>query len=322
MDALLLVVSLSLVTIGAELLVRGAVALALRLGLSALFVGLTIVGFGTSSPELASSLTATARGSIDVSVGNVVGSNLFNVAVILGLTSLLRPIAVQFRAVKRDLFVAIGAACVPFLAVFGGGTIGQVGGAVLITLLVLYLVSSYWTARASAQDVEAVAHAQVESTVGTTDSARHANWLSLGLVVSGLLLLVVGSRIFVSSAIELATAAGVSELVIGLTIVSAGTSLPELVTSLVAARRGNADIAIGNVLGSNIFNGFGILGVCAAMKGQAVSPWVLRMDAPLVLVASLALLPIVRSGARITRGEGVALLVGYGAYLVALFWRA
>lgn len=320
----ILVFSLILVTVGAELLVRGAATLALRMGLSALFVGLTIVGFGTSSPELAASLVATLRGSSDVSVGNVVGSNIFNIAVILGLTAVLAPIRVHFAAVKRDLFIAILAAIVPFVALLQGGTVGRVAGVILLGGLAAFLTLAYRSARRVPAIVDAEAHSQVESTFeGPRAAGRWLDspWVNVGLVVAGLTLLVIGSRFFVESAIALAAAAGIPELIVGLTIVSAGTSLPELVTSLVAARRGNPDIAVGNVIGSNIFNGFGILGLCATVKAQSVSAWVLMVDAPVTLFVTLALLPIVRSGGQISRKEGAGLLAVYVAYIVGMIWR-
>lgn len=308
---LVIVVSLGAVTLGAELLVRGASRLALRAGVSSLFVGLTIVGFGTSSPELGASLTATLRQSSDVALGNVVGSNLFNIGVILGLTALLRPIRVQLSAVRRDLLVAMGAALVPWLALPFGGSIPRPVGLALVAVLAAYLFAAYRHARlAAAVDVQLVeremrpAHREV----------RAALVRDVALVIGGLALLVGGSRGFVDASIAIARQIGWSELVIGLTLVSAGTSLPELVTSLVAMRRGNTDIAVGNVIGSNIFNMLGIVGVCATAAPQHVARELLQRDAPLMLAASLALLSIMRTGGRISRAEGGLMLAAYVAY--------
>ncbi|MBK8167261.1 MAG: calcium/sodium antiporter [bacterium] len=316
LQILVIVVALGGITLGAELLVRGASRLALRAGVSSLFVGLTIVGFGTSSPELGASLTATLRQSSDVALGNVVGSNLFNIGVILGLTALLQPIRVQLSAVRRDLLVAIGAALVPWLALPFGGFIPRPVGFVLVALLVAYIVAAYRQARrttaAEAQLVEQIMPPELKA-------ARGAALRDVLLVVAGLALLVSGSRGFVDAAITIARQVGWSELVIGLTLVSAGTSLPELVTSLVAMRRGNTDIAVGNVIGSNIFNALGIAGVCAAVSPQAVNHALLVRDTPLMLIASLSLLPIMRTGGRISRVEGGALLgiyVAYATYLI------
>lgn len=316
MQILIIVVALGGVTLGAELLVRGASRLALRAGVSSLFVGLTIVGFGTSSPELGASLTATLRQSSDVALGNVVGSNIFNIAVILGLTALLQPIRVQLAAVRRDLLVAVGAALVPWLALPFAGFIPRPVGFALVALLAVYLAAAYRHARrAAAAEVQLV---ELEMRPALKE-ARGAVVRDVVLVVAGLALLVLGSRGFVDAAIGIARQIGWSELVIGLTLVSVGTSLPELVTSLVAVRRGNTDIAVGNVIGSNIFNALGIVGVCAAVAPQAVNHALLVRDAPLMLLLSLALLPIMRSGGQISRLEGGALAgayVAYAAYLI------
>jgi cation:H+ antiporter len=323
MTAILLVLSLVAISAGAELLVRGASLLALRAGVSSLFVGLTIVGFGTSTPELGASMVATLQGALDVSVGNVVGSNIFNIAVILALTALVRPIRVQLAAVRRDLVIAIAAACVPWLGWLLGGAVPRWLGVALVASLLLYIAAAYRAARAASAVERALAAKETGSTLSVP---AQRTWLDHALtnvlfVLAGLGLLVIGSRVFVESAIEIARAIGASDLIIGLTIVSAGTSLPELVTSLVAARRGNPDIAIGNVIGSNIFNAFGILGACAAVAPQRISAPVASIDTPVMLAATLALLPIMRSGGRISRGEGGVLLAGYAIYLGALIAR-
>lgn len=312
---LVIAVSLGGVTLGAELLVRGASRLALRAGVSSLFVGLTIVGFGTSSPELGASLTATLRQSSDVALGNVVGSNLFNIGAILGLTALLQPIRVQLSAVRRDLLVAIGAALVPWLALPFAGQIPRPAGLLLVALLAAYLIAAYRQARrAAAAEVQLVEQEMRPA----HKAARGAVARDALLVAGGLALLVLGSRGFVDASIAIARQVGWSELVIGLTLVSAGTSLPELVTSLVAMRRGNTDIAVGNVIGSNIFNMLGIVGVCATVAPQAVAHSLTVRDTPLMLAASLALLPIMRSGGRISRLEGGIMLGAYVAYVAYL----
>ena len=320
MTLLILAGSLAVITLGAEALVRGASMLALRRGVSPLFVGLTIVGFGTSTPELGASLAASLRGASDVAVGNVVGSNVFNIAVILGLTALIRPVRVRLRAVRRDLLVAIAAAAVPWSSLLAGNTINRGIGGLLLVGLVIYVATAYRSAQRAPFEEKKLAEEEVRSTL-VAPSARQRlaglGWNVL-LVLGGLGLLVVGSRAFVDAAIILARSVGMSDLVIGLTIVAAGTSLPELVTSLVAARRRNPDIALGNVIGSNIFNCFGILGTCAIVRPQSVGVEVLVRDTPVMLVATLALIPIMRSGGTISRREGGLLLVGYGVYLGAL----
>ena len=324
MQVLVLLVSLVVITVGAEVLVRSASIVALRAGVSALFVGLTIVGFGTSSPELSASMYATLEGSMGVSVGNVVGSNMFNVAVILALTALIKPIRVGLAAVKRDLAVAIFGSLLLLVPFATGGMIPRWLGAVMFGGLIVYLVTAYRKDRQAQPSEEALAEREVRSSLSLAEppSATHEWYHStpahVGFIGAGLALLVFGAKWFVGSAIAIAQGYGVPEDVIGLTIVSAGTSLPELVTSVVAARRGNPDIAVGNVIGSNIFNVLGIAGLCACVAPQAVSPEMLRIDIPLMLLATIALIPIMRSGGRISRAEGGVLLLGYLAYLTYL----
>jgi cation:H+ antiporter len=318
---LTLVLSLVVVTLGAEALVRGASSLARRAGVSPLFIGLTIVGFGTSTPELGASLAATFAGSSDVAVGNVVGSNIFNVAVILGLTAIFRPIRIQLVALRRDLGVAILAACLPWLAVTSGGVIPRWLGGAFLVAQVVYLLGAYRAARNDSADQQRIAAAEVDSALALaprSSSLGERTWVQVVLVLAGLAFLTIGSRVFVHSALQLARAHGISELVIGLTIVAAGTSLPELVTSIVAAVRRSTDIAVGNVIGSNIFNMFGILGISAAVSPQAVPQLVLLRDTPIMLAATVALIPILRTGGVMSRREGALLLVAYAAYLATM----
>ncbi len=322
MDWMTLVISLVVVTLGAEALVRGASLLALRGGISPLFVGLTIVGFGTSSPELAASITATLKGSSDVSVGNVVGSNIFNVGVIVGITAIIHPIRAQLSAIRRDLAVAILASVAPLLSLAFGMSLPRAAGVLLLGVLFAYLVFAYRSDRRASAREERLAKDELIDTVAPPKwHALDQTWFNVVLVVAGLALLILGSRVFVGSALAMARAAGLSELLIGLTIVSAGTSMPELVTSIVAGARRNPDIAVGNIIGSNIFNVFGILGASAVIRPQEISHQTLTLDIPVMLVATLALVPAIRTGGAISRVEGSLLLVGYGVYLSALFLR-
>lgn len=324
MNFLILLASLGVVTVGAEVLVRSSSILALRAGVSALFVGLTIVGFGTSSPELSASLVATFQGNMGVSVGNVVGSNIFNVAFILALTAIVKPIRVGLSAVSRDLAVAIGASFLLLLPAVLGGVIPRWLGVLMFTGLVAYLRAAYVRDKLAQPSDQALAEHEVRSSLSLEDPARktHAWHDSTAahccIVVGGLAFLVLGAKWFVGSAIAIARSYGMPEDVIGLTIVSVGTSLPELVTSVVAARRGNPDIAVGNVIGSSIFNLLGIAGISAMVAPQVVSPEMLRIDIPLMILAMLALVPIMRTGQSISRGEGVGLFLGYCAYLTYL----
>ncbi|MEZ4754442.1 MAG: calcium/sodium antiporter [Bdellovibrionota bacterium] len=306
---------------GAELLVRSASLIALRSGVSPLFIGLTIVGFGTSSPELGASVTATLNGLNDVSVGNVIGSNILNIALILGITAIICPIKVQINEVRSDLKVVIIASFIPFSALVFGGVIPQIFGFVMVGGLVCYILRAYFIGRKTSESEKELLVTEVQDTLNIKAFNNHlfnATWLNFLFIIIAFAMLIIGSKVFVENAVLLARAFEISELVIGLTVVSAGTSLPELVTSLMAARRGSVDIAVGNVIGSNIFNLMGILGVCAAIKPQAVSIQTLTLDAPVMLIASLALLPIMKSGGVISRREGAVLLVGYLVYLTIL----
>jgi cation:H+ antiporter len=324
MDVLILVVCLGVVTLGAEILVRSASIVALRAGVSALFVGLTIVGFGTSSPELAASISATLNGSSDIAIGNVVGSNIFNVAVILGLTAAIRPVRVALSAIRRDLAVAFCGSALLLVPLALDNVLPRWLGAVMFLGLVGYLTMAYRAdRRAKPADQELCDH-EVRSSLAIEDPPQpakawyDATWVHFVLIVVGLALLVFGADGFVTSAVAIAKSYGVSADVIGLTIVSAGTSLPELVTSIVAARRGNPDIAIGNVIGSNIFNALGIAGIAALVAPQVVSPAMIAVDVPVMLVSMLVLVPILGRKSYISRFEGGLLLAGYGVYLAYL----
>jgi len=307
-----------ILTAGAEVLVRGASALAIRAGVSPLFVGLTVVGFGTSAPELSASLVASAAGSSDVAVGNVVGSNVFNVAVILGVTALVRPIRIHLSALRRDVLVAIAAAAVPWLALTNGGVLSRGLGLGLLAALALYLGVAYRAGRRGAGEADSLRREDVESALVWTrkDPARIV--LQILLSLAGIGLLAFGARLFVETALGIARAHDVPEVVVGLTIVAMGTSLPELVTSIVAAVRGSPDIAVGNVVGSSIFNILGILGLSASLTPQVVSPIILARDTPVMLVATVALVPLLRTGGVLSRREGGLLLLGYLVYLAVL----
>ncbi len=315
---LYILLALAVVSAGAELLVRSASLLALRAGVSPLFIGLTIVGFGTSSPELGASVSATLNGYNDVSIGNVIGSNIFNIAFILGITAIIRPIKVQIKEIKFDLIMAIIASVIPFAALAFGGVIPRFLGMIMIGVLLAYILRAYSVSRRISENQKKLVLEEVQDTLKIENSKNYminSLWLNIFFLIAAFALLIFGSRAFVENAILLAHEFGVSELVIGLTIVAAGTSLPELVTSLVAARRGSVDIAVGNIVGSNIFNIMGILGVCAAIKPQTVTLQTFFVDAPVMFIASVAMLPIMKSGGVISRKEGAVLLIGYLAYL-------
>ena len=311
--------ALLVLTVGAEALVRGASGLAHRMGVSSFFIGLTIVGFGTSTPELATGITAALDGFSDINIGNVVGSNIFNIAFILGVTAMIAPIPVNTRVVRSEVLLVIATACLPFIAVMTGGNITRLEGTLLVAGLVAFVIRGYRNGRAEDPKVaEGIAH-EIEDEMAVPGVKTTPVWIAIAMVAVGLAMLVVGSHLLVQSAVTIARGLGVSELVIALTIVSAGTSAPELVTSLVAAVRKQSDISIGNILGSNIFNVLGILGITSMVKPQHVDNQVIWLDTPIMIGLSIACLPIMMSHHRISRAEGVVLFVMYLAYIVALF---
>lgn len=300
---------------GGELLVRGAVAAANRFGVSPLLIGLTLVGFGTSSPELVTSLEAALAGSPGIAIGNVVGSNIANILLILGLAAAVAPIAVAPKAFRRDgaVLVLVSVAAV---AVLAGGDIGRLTGLAAVATLAAYVIATYVAERRHHTAAAAVYEAEAES----LPVPRLGLAAALGLVAGGLVLTVIAARFLVSGAVTLATALDVPDTVIGLTIVAVGTSMPELVTSILAARRGHSDVALGNVVGSNIFNLLGILGVTAMVQPLAVPAEILALDAWAMLAATAVLLAVAISGWRISRREGSAMMAAYAAYTGWLIW--
>ncbi|MHC4548843.1 MAG: calcium/sodium antiporter [Planctomycetota bacterium] len=305
-----LIGSLALQAAGAVLLTRGATALARRMGVSTFFVGLTIVGFGTSTPELFTSLTAALQDRGAIVVGNVIGSNIFNIGMILGLAALLCPVPVRVPVVRREVFIVLAVAPVPLLALLSAQRLERWLGLVMRGGLALYLWRGYQMGKRHDGDA-----APPDPLARPTLPPAQA----VGVVVAGLGLLVAGSHLLIDSASTIARALGASELTIGLTIVAAGTSSPELMTSVVAAARRQPDIAVGNVLGSNVFNLLGILGLTAVVAPVDVGTQALALDVPVMIAASAALLPIVTSRARISRFEGVVLCCAYVGYVVVLF---
>ena len=283
----------------AHVLVKGAAALALRFGLSPLVVGLTVVAFGTSAPELVVSVQSALEGAGGIAVGNVVGSNVANVALILGVAALVRPIASDPGVLRRDLPVLLAATALG-AAVLLDREVGRLEGVALLLCLIAYLT---WSVRAGHSDLEA-----------ETPSAPSSAVKDAAFVVAGLAGLVVGADVFVGGAVRLAEAAGVSNAVIGLTVVAVGTSLPELATSMVAAFRGESEIAVGNVVGSNLFNVLGILGVGALVRPLA-APGLEVVDVAVMVVVTAAVVPMMVSGRRLVRLEGAALVAGYVAYV-------
>jgi cation:H+ antiporter len=297
---------LALLAVGGELLVRGSAQLAERSGVSPLVVGLTVVAFGTSAPELVVSLQSVFAGAASLAVGNVVGSNIFNVLVVLGASALVAPLIVSRRVTWVEVPIVIAIS----LQVWSFAGDGRVTTGEGLLLLLVVTVYTGWLLRDSgAQDTQAEATAANGVPQGAVSSAM--------VVLTGLALLVIGARWLVQGAVSLASALGVSDAVIGLTIVAAGTSLPEVAASLVATLRGQREIAVGNVLGSSIFNLTVILGATAIAAGGLVVPaGVLTFDVVVMVATAVACLPIVVTGHLIARWEGGLFLAYYGAYVV------
>ena len=316
MAILLFVVGLVFLIIGAEALVRGASRLAAVLGISPLVIGLTVVAFGTSSPELAVSVKSALSSHASIAVGNVVGSNIFNVLFILGLSALIVPLVVSQQLVRLDVPLMI-ALSVIVLILSLDESFSRADGLMLVGSLVIYVWFLIYQSRR-----ESVAVREEHAKEFGTERYAKSGWVkNIGLVLGGFALLVLGSRWLVDSAVSFAQYLGVSELVVGLTIVAAGTSLPEVATSVIAAIRGERDIAVGNVVGSNIFNITGVLGLASivAPTGIEVSTAVIGFDIPVMIAVALACLPIFFTGGVISRQEGALLLVYYVAYTLYLF---
>ncbi len=306
------VLGLALLVSGAELLVRGASGLGSRLGLARLLIGLTVVAWGTSAPELAVNVQSTMQGVPRVALGSVVGSNIFNVLVILGLSALVVPLFVARQIVRRDVPLMIA---VSFLLLLLGldGQIGRIDGLALLAGMAGY---TGWSIRLSARASQSEDGAPGQQTRHTRHTAGTVSRNVL-FILAGLGLLAVGSRWLVAGSVAIAEALGISKLIIGLTIVAAGTSLPEAATSVVASLRGERDIAVGNVVGSNIFNILGVMGITAliAPAGIPVPPAALQLDIPVMIAVAIACLPIALTGHRITRWEGALFLTYYLAFI-------
>ncbi len=306
---LLIAAGLVALVAGAELLVRGASRIAARLGISSLVIGLTVVALGTSSPELAVSLIAALRGDGSIAVGNVVGSNIANILFILGISALIVPLAVARQILRRDLPIMLGVSLLLGLIAIDGRITAWEG------VLLLAGITSY-----TAFAVRLARRERASNRSATNSSAPPARSHGLAvnalLVAAGLAILVLGSRWLVQGAVTLARELGVSELVIGLTIVAIGTSLPEVATSILAAIRGERDIAVGNVVGSNIFNILAVLGAAglAAPGGLSVPAAAIRADIPFMIVVAAICIPIFITGRKISRAEGALLLLAYAGY--------
>lgn len=303
MDYLYLLVGLVGLFFGGEALVRGSVGIARRLAIPPLLIGLTVVGFGTSTPELLVSVDAAWRGVPDIAIGNIVGSNIGNILLIIGLSALVWPIKVMGATLRRDTAVMVAAALV-LVPAFAMAQMGRLSGLILVAGLAAYLIWAY----RQPGDMEA-------EDVGV--AAPPSALVSTLWVIGGLVALMVGARFLVDGAVNIARGYGISEAFIGLTIVAVGTSLPELATSLIAAFRRHSEIAIGNIVGSNIFNVLGILGVTALIAPIPVASRFLTFDLPVMIAVSLVLTALLLTRPVIGRVAGLAMLAGYAVYVWA-----
>ncbi len=332
-DLMLLAAGLALLLIGGELLVRGAVAIAERAGMSPLLIGLTLVGFGTSMPELVTSVQAAIAGSPGIAVGNIVGSNISNILLILGLSAIVSPIAVASSALARDGMIVLATA-IAFAIVGYVWQLDRLVGATGLALLVAYIVYA-WRQESIPRTVQQEGHTSAyergeafeELHTGPLHDQpatkrladRLGPFVPVLMALAGLALVVGGGKLLVDGAVGIARAYGISETVIGLTIVAVGTSMPELVTSIVAALRGHSAVALGNVLGSNIYNTLGIGGATALMAPTSMPAEIVRFDNLVMIAASVLLLVLARSGFRINRMEGALLTACYVGYLWAIW---
>ncbi len=325
MNLVYFVLGIVLLIIGASALVRGASRLALNLGVSPLVVGLTVVAFGTSAPEVAVSVGAALQGQPDIAVGNVVGSNIFNVLFILGVSALITPLLVNLQIIRQEVPIMIGVSILLLILGFDG-KLGLTDSLLMMALMIAYTVFLVMQSRSvSVADQAEFSESMPDASPGSWDDKL---WAQLLLIAFGLALLVLGSNWLVDAAVSFARALGISDVVIGLTIVAAGTSMPEVATSIAAALKGERDIAVGNVVGSNTFNILGCLGLTGLVSagsggaGLPMSASVMNFDIWVMLAVALACVPVALSGREIARWEGAVFVFYYAAYAVYLILNA
>lgn len=308
-DILLFITGIIMLFLGGESLIMGATRLARALGIRPIVIGLTVVGFGTSAPEFVVCIIAALKGSSDIVLGNIVGSNIANIGLILGIAALIRPISIHMKLVKVEVPLMICLSIALYAISLNLG-LGRIEGAFLLACLIAFTIYSYRAALRESRQVRE----EYKEFIGNNGSKLG----QAAFIAAGLVLLVIGARFIVNSAITIATVFGISEVVIGIAAVAVGTSLPELATSIVAALRKENDIIAGNILGSNIFN-IGMLGLVSVIKPVGVNPELLRFEYPVMVALALLVLPIMRTGHRVSRAEGIFLLLIYSAFISALF---
>ena len=310
-----LFVGLVLLTVGGESLVRGALAAARRLGVSPLLAGLVIVGFGTSAPELVVSLQAALDNQPDIAVGNVVGSNIANILLILGISAVIMPLVTHIQCLRRDGLTMLFATLL-FMGLASFGGLSRIEGIVMLAFLAIYLVWAYRTEREDSSSPEAQLH---QAEADERELVPMSIPMTLLATFGGLAMLIYGANRFLLGAVGLGEALGVPEAIIGLTVVAVGTSLPELAVSIVAAIRKHADVAVGNIVGSNIFNLLCILGISSTITPLPLQGRLLEIDQFVMLAAAVALLGFLFFGLRLSRFKGALLLLGYVVYIAAMF---
>ncbi|MDP1630770.1 MAG: calcium/sodium antiporter [Caulobacter sp.] len=313
---MIMAAGLVMLAVGGDLLVRGAASAASRLGVSRLVIGLTVVGFGTSMPELVTSLRAAFGGSPGIAIGNIVGSNISNVLLVLGATALITPLVVDRRAFRRDA-AALALATAGLAWALLQGRLTREMGVVGFVLLLVYLLI-VWLMERRRPDAEG---ARIAAAVAGRPGGAGL-WLALPMAAVGIGITIYGAHLMVGGAVTLARTLGVSDTVVGLTIVALGTSLPELVTSLVAALRKQGEVALGNVVGSNLYNSLGILGLTAAVRPVDVPPAIAHVDVWVMVAATGLMILLIQRRDQITRGEGLLLLTGYAGYMTWLVLSA
>lgn len=319
MALLYFVLGLGFLIVGADVLIRGASRLALTFGIAPLVIGLTVVAFGTSAPELAVSVQASISNQANLALGNVVGSNIFNILFILGVSSIIAPLIVAKNLIRRDVPIMIGISIVVYLFALNK-IFSFTEGIILFTVLIIYV----WFLIYQSRRANSESKVDVSTKIEIEKSSKYGLIKNIGFIILGLGLLILGSNWLVDSSIVFAKYFGVSELVIGLTIVAIGTSLPEVVTSIVATIRGERDIAVGNVIGSNIFNILGVLGLAGIFSpnGIEIAPSVINIDLPFMIAVALICFPIFISGGIISRLEGLLLFTIYVVYTLHLILTA
>ncbi|KUI26066.1 sodium:calcium antiporter [Mycobacterium sp. IS-1496] len=316
-DAAWFLAGLTVLAVGSEVMVRGATGLASRLGISPIVIGLTVVSIGTSMPELAVGVIAVGEGSGALAVGNIAGTNVVNVLLILGLSALLVPLALQMRTIRSELPVMAGVALL-FWLLAADGHLSRLDGIILVVCAVGYTVAVVWSARRESRQVALeFADEFGPGAVGTVTTGTRGAVMDVVMTVGGIALLVVGADWLVDGAVGVSRQLGVSDALIGLTVVAIGTSAPELMTTVVSTLRGDRDVAIGNLIGSSVYNILLILGLTClvAADGIALPASLVRIDIPIMVTVALACVPIFLSGRRVSRGEGGAMVVAYVVYL-------